>query len=133
MLKHKHFDLQPGEVLLVTKNQEGYDVSVTKHDALELDYKPCMWIYAGVWQGFGYAKGHLGSDERPNIPEGDFNLGMRWLNSSGNEFTSEERRVQWVRPEVPEGETIVTYFNWRDARADTTECSGHNVECVVSM
>lgn len=59
MLKHKHFDLAPGEVLWVEKVPNGYDTQVKKNKEINTDAAPCMWIYKQGWKPFCYCKKDL--------------------------------------------------------------------------
>lgn len=121
MLRHKHFDLLPGEVLFVEKLKNGYDINVKNGDELDENCSACMWLYDDGWKAYGYTKAELGYLDAPDIGEGRYNLGARWLNNGMTECTDEENRVQWVRPdEIDGGEPITTHVNWEESS-----------ECVV--
>ena len=122
MLKHKHFDLSPGEVLFVEKIKNGYNVTVKSYNSLERDVKPVMWLYASAWRPFAYTKGEDGCCEVPDMPAGNHNLGARWLNNGGTEFTDEFHRTQYVRPELGSGEAIITLVNCECNSGCATKC-----------
>lgn len=122
MLRHKHFDLSPGEVLFVDKVERGYNVTVRNHDALE-NCSPCMWLYSSGWQPFGYTRAELGYETAPVLAPGSYNLGVRWLNNGGTESTDEDIRLQWVRPEASdEGTSITTFVNWDESSECESKC-----------
>lgn len=113
MLQHKHFDISPGEVLYVEKvDDKRYNVKVKNRDTLGVDSSPCMWLYNSGWKPFGYTKCELGYDKVPPVAPGGYNLGVRWLNNGGTEWTDEDKRLQWVRQDREEGKAIVTLVNW---------------------
>ncbi|CAN8067010.1 unnamed protein product [Agarophyton chilense] len=122
ILRHKHFDLRPGEMLWVDKVENGYDTHVKKQNEMGEDIAPCMWIYAEGWKAFAYCCRELACTESPDITEGDYNIGLRWLNSGGTEFTDEVERTQMVRPPTVEeksAKSITTMVNWN---GPATEC-----------
>lgn len=123
MLRHKHFDLKPGEVLFVERagsitNTSGYDVWVRNENSLEKDFWPCMWLYDAEWKPFGYTNRKNGFNGQPDVEPGDYNIGMRWLNDGGTETTDEQTRVQKVRSTFLSSDSLTTFVNW----VETTHC-----------
>lgn len=121
MLRHKHFDLAADEALFVTKVAKGYDITVKRLDELEAA-SPCMWLFDGGWKAFGYTTAGQGVDEVPDVKEGGYNLGVRWLNNGGIESTDSEQRVQWVRPGGEGGKIVTTLVNWKQESECETFC-----------
>lgn len=130
MLKHKHFDLSPGEVLFVEKVRNGYNVIVTNSETLGETSSPCMWLYDSGWKPFGYTKAALGYNAPPNVREGNYNIGIRWLNGGGIEHTDEKQRLQWIRPDHMEGKPIITLVNWIETSGCTMKCM--QTKCIDS-
>lgn len=122
MLKHKHFDLLPGEVLYVEKVQTGYNVSVKESNQLDNSSAPCMWMYDFGWKPFAYTSAEFGYTRVPEIREGSYNLGIRWLNNGGIEHTDELKRMQWVRPDLVEGIPVTTLVNFLEKSGCVTRC-----------
>lgn len=136
MLKHKHFELQPGEVLYVERVDDGYDVTVRKKKDIEGHSLPCMWIFNQRWLPYAFVAKEWGCTESPNYSPGNYNLGLRWLNDGGFEKTDEVRKIQWVRKSEVVGESIVTFINCNcqpgieTQTAQTARCKLS--ECVTS-
>lgn len=115
ILKHKHFDLVPGEVLWVDKTMSGYTTCVKKLREIGHDVSPCMWMYAEGWKAFAYCSSELGYMAPLEISEGNYNVGLRWLNCGGTETTDEYERTQEVRPLNDEERSmayVTTMLNW---------------------
>ena len=112
MLKHKHSDMFSDEVIWVELVSSGYDISVRRKKDLGDDKAPCMWLHAEGWMPIGYTCMKDGFSEAPEFPEGNYNLGVRWLNTGGVERTDDIRRLQTVRPRDGSAKiTLVTMIN----------------------
>lgn len=122
MLKHKHFDLSHGEILFVEKVKHGYDTVVMPLEELDTASAPCMWMYENGWKPFAYTKYDLGFEGVPDIKEGNYNVGIRWLNNGGVEHTDDLKRRQWVRPDDDEGTPITTLANFLEISRCVTRC-----------
>ena len=83
MLPHKHFDLREGEILWVDKLADAYAVCVRRHNQIDREALPCMWLFDDGWKPIAYTQEEFGSRDIPDIPPGDYSIGMRWLNSAG--------------------------------------------------
>lgn len=116
MLRHKHFDLGHGEVLWVERVSWGYKVSVKKQGELQTGALPCMWLHNKSWKPFGYTGKIFGWAGDPDVPPGDYNIGLRWLNFGGVENTNDIERTQIVTndPAVNREKGIITMRNWVD-------------------
>ena len=126
MLKHKHFDLNPGEVLWVDHHKHDYTVKAVPGEDAKKVGAPCMWLFTEKWMPFAYTQEALGSEETPDVPPGEYNIGLRWLNSGGTETTSVKDRTQIVRKKNLGGfRSILTMTNHQE---DETSCTS---ECVA--
>lgn len=123
MLPHKHFDLREGEILWVDKLADAYAVCVRRHNQIDREALPCMWLFDDGWKPIAYTQEEFGSRDIPDIPPGDYSIGMRWLNSAGLELTNEAERTQTIAnlPKELPAHAITTMMNWE--ANDHLECT----------
>ena len=131
MLKHKHFNLKHGEIIWVDRVENGYNSFVLKKSSMKKGALPCTWLYSKGWKAFAYSTHENGLGHDPNVQEGDYNLGVRWLYSGGMETTDEGTRTQAIRPcENNEEYVLTTMVNWYECTEECPpRCKGVNGKC----